>query len=217
MARHISLDLVSVVLAAVMLGVPLTARPAAADFESPSHQLVQLSLEQLQEADKIYGDGSNTGPIFVEKFPWRGYLGIAAVIALAYGIMWLAEDPPSPCMVASAAYGTPMAGEIALLRFFRDAYLLRSPLGTAFVDVYYRGGGLVADYVARHEWAARTVRAVLWPVVLLAAVAILAPEVLAIVLTPLSFIFALGLLLLLHYRARRRQSGESALSFYRVQ
>ena len=103
------------------------------------------------------------------------YTALAGIIGLAYGILWLAEDPPSPCMVASAAYGTPMTGEIALLRLFRDTWLLESPVGTAFVDVYYRGGGIIAAYVSDHTWAAQTVRVLLYPVLLSVILALFAP------------------------------------------
>jgi uncharacterized repeat protein (TIGR02543 family) len=42
------------------------------------------------------------------------------------------------CFITTAAYGTPMAEEIGILREFRDEYLLTSPVGRALVDIYYR-------------------------------------------------------------------------------
>ena len=69
------------------------------------------------------------------------------------------------CFIASAAYGTPMASDINALRHFRDAYLLTTPLGTLFVDGYYRTSPPIADFVANHPAAATMVRAALTPVV----------------------------------------------------
>jgi len=78
--------------------------------------------------------------------------------------------------VATAAYGTPLAPQINLLRVFRDRVLLNSVLGTAFVDVYYRVGGIAAQFVARHGWAAWIVRVALVPVLLAAALTLLYPH-----------------------------------------
>ena len=38
--------------------------------------------------------------------------------------------PSGGCFIATAAYGTPMAGDIEILRQFRDEYLLTNPVGT---------------------------------------------------------------------------------------
>lgn len=128
---------------------------------------------------KATDNGEDEDECFLSTLPWDLYGGIAAVVGLGFGILWLADDPTSPCMVASAAYGTPMAAQISLLRRFRDTWLLNSAAGTAFVDIYYRNGGLVADYVAEHAWAAQTVRLLLYPVLFFVALALLAPQFLA--------------------------------------
>ena len=44
------------------------------------------------------------------------------------------------CFVATAAYGTLLANEVANLRSFRDGYLRRSVLGELFVESYYSIG-----------------------------------------------------------------------------
>ncbi len=136
--------------------------------------------EQEGEVDgEAEGEDESEGEVcFLNTILSNQYTGLAAIIGLAYGILWLAEDPPSPCMVASAAYGTPIAGQITLLRLFRDTSLLNSRFGTAFVDVYYRGGGVLASYVAKHPWAARTVRLLLYPVLLLVSLSLFAPFIL---------------------------------------
>jgi hypothetical protein len=63
-------------------------------------------------------------------------------------------DTPSPaggCFIATAAYGTPSAEQIDVLRDFRDNVLLKSILGSQFVDLYYRFSPPVADFIAGNE------------------------------------------------------------------
>jgi len=69
------------------------------------------------------------------------------------------------CFIATAAYGTPMANEIQILRDFRDQYLLANPLGQGLVDVYYRVSPPIAGFLIEHPTLKPTVRAGLMPVV----------------------------------------------------
>jgi hypothetical protein len=85
--------------------------------------------------------------------------------------------PPSPppvanCFIATAAYGTPMAEEIQILREFRDECLLTNPLGQAFVDIYYRFSPPIAEFINEHPGLKPIVRLGLLPVVVISAVII---------------------------------------------
>lgn len=71
------------------------------------------------------------------------------------------------CFIATAAYGTPLAQDIDVLRELRDEYLLNSTLGSAFVDSYYRLSPPIADVVAQYPAMATFVRVVISPVILL--------------------------------------------------
>ena len=73
-----------------------------------------------------------------------------------------------PCFIASAAYGTPLAGEVGILSDFRDRYLLTNRVGTAFVRTYYRFSPPIARFIANHELLRAAVRVVLTPIVALA-------------------------------------------------
>jgi len=71
------------------------------------------------------------------------------------------------CFIATAAYGTPMADEIEILREFRDGYLLTNPLGQAFVDFYYRTSPPVAQFITEHPGLKPVVRVGLLPAVVM--------------------------------------------------
>ena len=55
------------------------------------------------------------------------------------------------CSVATAAYGTPTAERLDVLRDFRDVVLLRSFAGSHFVALYYRLSPPVADFIASRD------------------------------------------------------------------
>ncbi|MGA8850048.1 MAG: CFI-box-CTERM domain-containing protein [Dehalococcoidia bacterium] len=77
-----------------------------------------------------------------------------------------------PCFIATAAYGTPMAEEIQVLREFRDEYLLTNPVGKAFVDFYYKVSPPIAEFITEHPSLKPIVRAVLMPIVAMSTVAV---------------------------------------------
>ena len=77
-----------------------------------------------------------------------------------------------PCFIATAAYGTPMAEEIEILREFRDEYLLTSPVGKGLVEFYYRVSPPMAEFITEHPSLKPVVRAGLVPAVTMSTVAV---------------------------------------------
>ncbi len=69
----------------------------------------------------------------------------------------------SPCFVATAAYGTPLAAEIMGLRWFRDRFLMSIAPGRDAVAAYYAVGERLAARVAEHAWLRAAVRGMLAP------------------------------------------------------
>jgi subtilisin family serine protease len=69
------------------------------------------------------------------------------------------------CFIATAAFGSPLAGEVQTLRDFRDRYLLPNTLGRQFVAVYYRFSPPIAGYIDCHKSIRIATRTGLIPVV----------------------------------------------------
>jgi len=92
----------------------------------------------------------------------HGDYAITATFLCGYGM----------CFIATAAYGTPMAEEIQILREFRDEYLLTNPLGQALVDFYYKVSPPIAEFITEHPSLKPIVRAGLMPAVAMSAVAV---------------------------------------------
>jgi len=87
------------------------------------------------------------------------------------------EDPGTPdrncngsddCFIATAAFGSPFATKIDLLRSFRDAYLMESLFGRKLVDFYYGHAEPWAAWIAKNEPLRAFVRVLLAPVIGLA-------------------------------------------------
>lgn len=72
------------------------------------------------------------------------------------------------CFIATAAYGTPMAGELDTLRGFRDQVLKKTSLGSSFVDFYYRWGRFPASWLHDKPFLRGVVRVGLVPLIWLA-------------------------------------------------
>lgn len=60
-----------------------------------------------------------------------------------------AVQKKSDCFIATAAYGSTLAPEVILLSHFRDEFLLKSKLGTLFVNFYYSVSPSLATSIAQ--------------------------------------------------------------------
>ncbi len=67
------------------------------------------------------------------------------------------------CFIATAAYGSILEPQVALLREFRDSYLLTNAMGRKFVDYYYSYSPPLADFIGQSELLKLLVRTALLP------------------------------------------------------
>lgn len=72
---------------------------------------------------------------------------------------------PKRCFIATAAYGTPLADEINILRKFRDNSLQLSPIGKRFIDFYYLISPPIAKFISSRSCLRKFVRSILKPLV----------------------------------------------------
>jgi hypothetical protein len=105
------------------------------------------------------------------------FVGVRAVDACALGgPVSVAEittparlfQTVTPCFVATAAYGTPLAQEISVLRRFRDRHLATNVVGRGLVSAYYRVGPKLASFIREREALRSLTRVLLAPAVALA-------------------------------------------------
>ena len=80
--------------------------------------------------------------------------------AASYG-----ASPSSGCFIATAAYGTPFAKEIDVLRNWRDDFLEASYPGRLFIRTYYSLSPPVADNISESDGKRKIVRTALSPIV----------------------------------------------------
>ncbi|KXA94087.1 hypothetical protein AKJ65_05435 [candidate division MSBL1 archaeon SCGC-AAA259E19] len=69
------------------------------------------------------------------------------------------------CFIATAAFGTPLASEINVLRRFRDSYLNRKDWGKGLVSIYYTLSPPIAKIMERSERMKKLMRNFLRPLV----------------------------------------------------
>jgi hypothetical protein len=99
------------------------------------------------------------------------------------------------CFIATAAFGSKFDWPVALLREFRDQYLLTNAWGTAFVKFYYQHSPPIAAIIATSQPLKILVRVLLAPVI--AIVYIMYHPILMVTVLLIGF-------LIYRYRLRRR-------------
>jgi hypothetical protein len=141
--------------------------PGEGTFSYPLGTEVSLVAEAVSDYQFIYWSGD------VSTFADVDAAETTIIMNGDYSITANFRRPGSiQCFIATAAYGTPMAEEIGILREFRDEYLLINPIGAALVDFYYTVSPPIAQFITEHPSLKPVVRTGLLPAIAMSAAAV---------------------------------------------
>ena len=143
------------------IGTVISAQVAGTEYGScivtTSGSYALIVQDDIAEGATIhfYVDGQEADQDFLFHDGWTTELNLTATTS--------EEEPlpspfPFPCFIATAAYGTPTAEQIDVLREFRDVVLLESTVGSQFVFLYYQLSPPVAEFIAGNELLRTLVR-----------------------------------------------------------
>jgi hypothetical protein len=96
-----------------------------------------------------------------------GYSNEAAAAQSGGGSNLAGGSGGGGCFIATAAYGSPLAAEVRILRELRDTYLLKNIFGKTIVFLYYKYSPTLAHHISRHHMARKAIRVCLYPLVTL--------------------------------------------------
>jgi DUF971 family protein len=187
-----------------------------------SYSSVQVRFAYKKSTDSAWpsttwvsksADGTHATPVTgltsATKYDFKAQLKYDNTVIESFTLQFTTATPPPSrewCFIATAAYGTPMAEEIQILREFRDECLLTNSVGQAFVDFYYRVSPPIAEFIVEHPSLKPMVRVGLAPAVAISTLAVsTAPAEKAAVAGLLLFVSMVLVVRTIKRRGRGRQ------------
>jgi hypothetical protein len=141
--------------------------------EAQAPYYLAVTAYDLSSTAGFPGDHDESNYSVVQKI----YVGTPGISALSAPVQCLPEVlvpypnlPNTGCFIATAAYGSPNAFAVEVLRAFRDRYLQTNVAGQAFVRWYYSFSPAAARFINEHPALKPLVRTALGPVVFVALV-----------------------------------------------
>jgi hypothetical protein len=145
-----------------------------------------------------FPSGSYRLHVWLTKFD----TGYSEVLGKESSVTFSMDTPAESCFIATAAYGTPLAEEVQVLRCFRDKYLLTNWFGSTFVNIYYRVSPPIANYISPHDFLKRMTRVGLRPIIWVAEFLLRATLFQKTIILILSSLSLVGLLIVLRKKIR---------------
>ena len=128
-------------------------------FNITINQTVDVSWQI--NGTEVQTNASVTAASYTNTGAVNGTWNVSAIVNNANGTdmqTWVWTVEPSPCFIATAAYGTALHGDIDVLRDCRDEYLMSNLAGRAFVNIYYSSSPPLADLIRDNEGLRTAVR-----------------------------------------------------------
>jgi len=173
-----SIDGVSVVYQAccdnIEIGRPVVINVGMEEVIGGAHSVVADGYKDTGEVHLNYGwGGVNDGWYFINLWngwnpPVGGSNWFEGAVVDIYPSSGLPENGGGGggCFIATAAFGSPLAKQIQILREFRDRYLLTNHQGQRFVAWYYQKGPIAADYSRPRPALRAVIRILLYPLII---------------------------------------------------
>jgi hypothetical protein len=135
------------------------------------HSTVETAT--MIDGPTFYGSHNVGDEVLMRTLDPDDIAGISILYPLGYPETATGRGGPGGgCFIATAAYGSGLAGEVRILSDFRDGYLLTNSLGRNFVRTYYRLSPSVAGFIAEKPLIKFLVRMQLRPWVKIASAVI---------------------------------------------
>ena len=166
---------------AILIPMPVTLSASAfADDDGDAHEASQWVIRNASGVIVYSGpfDGANKTSFKVPSgvlqsdapYSWQVvYRDDRGALSAASAPTLFTASKPAPggrdCFIATAAFGSPMAGQVEILRQFRDRYLLTNKPGQNFVAWYYRNGPAAANYIKGKPLTKAAIRLALYPLI----------------------------------------------------
>ena len=136
------------------------------DYEG-ANRTVYITINQTVDVSwqingtEVQTNASVTAASYTNTSAANGTWKVSAIVNNVNGTdmqtwVWIVE--PSPCFIATAAYGTALHEDIDVLRDFRDEYLMPYPAGRAVVKIYYTTSPPIAEVIRENAGLRTAVR-----------------------------------------------------------